>query len=98
MNTASPARVAVVTGGTAGIGLACAEHLLAIGHRVAIFSTQPARVEKAREDLSRRFGAEKVIAEVVDLREPDALKAFFEQVEKTWRILTAWTNKLGPAV
>ncbi|RUU78480.1 MULTISPECIES: SDR family oxidoreductase [unclassified Mesorhizobium] len=84
MNTGSPARVAVVTGGTAGIGLACAEHLLATHHRVAVFSTQSARVEKAREDLSREFGAENVLAETVDLREPDALKAFFEQVEKRW--------------
>lgn len=85
MNPGILARVAVVTGGTTGIGLASAEHLLTTGHRVAVFSTQAARVDKARDDLSRKFGAEKVIADVVDLREPDALMAFFEQVERTWR-------------
>lgn len=84
MKTGTLARVAVVTGGTTGIGLSCAEHLLIAGHRVAIFSTQAARVDKARDDLSRKFGAEKVIADAVDLRHPDALKAFFEQVERTW--------------
>jgi len=84
VKTGTLARVAVVTGGTTGIGLSCAEHLLIAGHRVAIFSTQAARVDKARDDLSRKFGAEKVIADAVDLRHPDALKAFFEQVERTW--------------
>ncbi|MFQ6163454.1 3-oxoacyl-ACP reductase FabG [Sinorhizobium meliloti] len=84
MSSASPARVAVVTGGTAGIGLACAEHLLASGHKVAVFSTQSSRVDRAREDLSRRFGAENVVADAVDLRDADALKAFFERIEGKW--------------
>ncbi|CCM80280.1 3-oxoacyl-ACP reductase FabG [Rhizobium mesoamericanum] len=84
MSAAANPRSAVVTGGTRGIGLACAEHLLATGHRVAIFSTQAARVEKAREDLSRKFGADNVIAVTVDLRQPDALAGFFDNVRATW--------------
>ncbi|NRP76036.1 3-oxoacyl-[acyl-carrier-protein] reductase FabG [Ensifer psoraleae] len=84
MNSQASGRIAVVTGGTAGIGLACAERLLATGYRVAVFSTKAARVEKAREDLSRKFGADKVRADVVDLRDPDALKGFFEDLKKTW--------------
>ncbi|CCM80263.1 3-oxoacyl-ACP reductase FabG [Rhizobium mesoamericanum] len=84
MNNDPPTKTSIVTGGTAGIGLACAEHLLASGHRVAVFGTQMARVEKARADLSHKFGTEKVIAEAVDLRERDALTAFFDHVERTW--------------
>lgn len=84
MNAETTPRIAVVTGGTSGIGLACAEHLLATGHRVAVFSTQAARVDMAREDLSRRFGVDNVLSETVDLHDPDALTAFFEKVRTTW--------------
>ncbi|MER8880821.1 3-oxoacyl-ACP reductase FabG [Mesorhizobium sp. M0684] len=95
MNAETTPRIAVVTGGTSGIGLACAEHLLATGHFVAVFSTQTARVEKAREDLSSRFGANKVLAEAVDLRDADALKAFFEKVEMTWSSPTVLVCNAG---
>ncbi|MDX8464039.1 SDR family NAD(P)-dependent oxidoreductase, partial [Mesorhizobium humile] len=84
MSAAASPRIAVVTGGTRGIGLACAEHLLAAGHRVAVFSTQAARVDKAREDLSRKFGADNVIADAVDLRQPDILAGFFDKVRAAW--------------
>ncbi|MER8824691.1 3-oxoacyl-ACP reductase FabG [Mesorhizobium sp. M0991] len=77
-------RTAVVTGGTTGIGLACAEVLLGAGHRVAVFSTQTAHVDKAREHLSRKFGADNVLAGAVDLRDRDALTAFFEKVRAKW--------------
>ncbi|MDX0481922.1 SDR family oxidoreductase [Sinorhizobium medicae] len=77
-------RIAVVTGGTTGIGLTCAEHLLASGHRVALFSQQPARVEEARKSLSGKFGVDNVLAEIVDLRQPEALVRFFEKVSTTW--------------
>ncbi|MDW9783027.1 SDR family oxidoreductase [Sinorhizobium meliloti] len=84
MSSALPARVAIVTGGTAGIGLACAQHLLASGHRVAVFSKQSSRVKRARVDLSRKFGAGNVIADAVDLRDANALKAFFERIQRAW--------------
>ena len=44
-------RVAVVTGGTSGIGLACARLLLAEGASVAISGRDEARLASAREAL-----------------------------------------------
>lgn len=95
MNAGTTPRIAVVTGGTSGIGLACAEHLLATGHRVAIFSTQAARVDKAREDLSRKFGVQNILAERVDLRQPHALAGFFDKVRTTWSSPTVLVCNAG---
>lgn len=84
MTAGANPRVAVVSGGTTGIGLACAEHLLAAGHRVAVFSQQSARVEKVCRDLASRFGGDKILAECVDLRQPEGLESFFDKVRATW--------------
>ena len=40
-------KVAMVTGGTRGIGFACAELLAASGARVAVVGRQPENIEKA---------------------------------------------------
>ncbi|TIN32499.1 MAG: SDR family oxidoreductase [Mesorhizobium sp.] len=95
MNAGASRRIAVVSGGTSGIGLACAEHLLATGHRVAIFSQQAARVDEARERLFRKFGADAVLAETVDLRQPDALAGLFDKVRTTWNSPTVLVCNAG---
>jgi len=46
-------RVAVVTGGASGIGLGCARHLAADGHRVAVFDLNGAAAETAAAELNR---------------------------------------------
>ena len=56
MSDSSPSRVALVTGGSRGIGLAIAVKLAAAGHRVAVTynSTPPAEARRAR--ATRRAG------------------------------------------
>jgi NAD(P)-dependent dehydrogenase (short-subunit alcohol dehydrogenase family) len=44
-------RVAVITGGASGIGLACAEHLAQAGHRVALLDQQGDLAEKTAKEL-----------------------------------------------
>lgn len=66
-------RVALVTGGSRGIGLAIAQNLAAAGHRVAVTynSTPPA----AAEELG-------LLAVQADVTSPDALDAAFSAVEE----------------
>lgn len=77
---AAPRPVAVVSGGSSGIGLAIADHFLSLGWRAAIFSQHAPNVDRAGAELGRRFGAESVLAETVDLREAAAVATFFASV------------------
>jgi len=67
-------RVVLVTGGSRGIGLACARHFLALGDRVAVTyrSTPP-----PAED-------ERLMALTCDVTEPDQVEEAFSQVEARW--------------
>ncbi|MGO7185988.1 3-oxoacyl-ACP reductase FabG [Rhizobium brockwellii] len=73
-------RVAVVSGGTTGIGLATAFRLLRAGHRVAVFSHGEASVMAAGAALAEAVGPERSLARKVDLREPAAIEHFFDEV------------------
>ncbi|KGD95139.1 MULTISPECIES: 3-oxoacyl-ACP reductase FabG [Rhizobium/Agrobacterium group] len=77
-------RVAIVTGGTSGIGFACAQKLLESGHRVAIFSQSREKVCHAGSALAQDFGRHRVHAATVDIRDPDALRLFFAKVTSLW--------------
>lgn len=76
--------ITVVTGGTSGIGLACAQKFLTNGHRVAIFSQQASRVAEARSSLVDRFGKDHVYAETVDIRQRTDVKRFMANVRDRW--------------
>ncbi|BCH12334.1 3-ketoacyl-ACP reductase (plasmid) [Mesorhizobium sp. 131-3-5] len=41
-------------------------------------------MDNARKNLSRKFGLDNILAETVDLRQPDALTDFFAKVRATW--------------
>lgn len=49
----SPQKVAVISGGSSGIGLACARVLLARGYRVALLARDSARLREAAATLGR---------------------------------------------
>ena len=70
-------RIAVVTGGTTGIGFATANALLKTGYRVAVFSQNEANVLTAKEALGKEFGAENVFADTVDIVNPMEINSFF---------------------
>ena len=54
MNVNLDNKVAMVTGGTRGIGLACAELLAASGAKVAVVGRQPDNIAKATEILRKK--------------------------------------------
>ncbi len=80
--------IAVITGGTAGIGRACAEALLAAGaEAVLINGRDRARAEGARAQIQARFPAAKVAIATGDVGRPDvASQVMAEAMEQFGRI------------
>jgi 3-oxoacyl-[acyl-carrier protein] reductase len=79
-------RVAVVTGGSSGIGLATVRHLLRAGYRVAFFGQNASHVCQAAAKLSTEFDGSNIIARCVDLASPDAVARFFSEVTAAWQV------------
>jgi NAD(P)-dependent dehydrogenase (short-subunit alcohol dehydrogenase family) len=70
-------RVAIVTGGATGIGLAIAEELARLGARVVIASRKTGRLGTAARGLSAQYGAE-VEAIPCDIRKREQVDALFD--------------------
>jgi 3-oxoacyl-[acyl-carrier protein] reductase len=79
-NTDLAGRVALVTGGSSGLGFASARALVRRGARVAIASRSAEKLERARGQLSVN-GAE-VIAVPADVRDLEALARLVQEVER----------------
>jgi NAD(P)-dependent dehydrogenase (short-subunit alcohol dehydrogenase family) len=73
-------KVAVVTGGSSGIGLATIELLLGEGARVAFCGRDADRLETARADLESRFDANRIFAATCDVLDPDQVARFRDAV------------------
>lgn len=68
-------KVALVTGGTSGMGLATARRLLAEGARVVVTGRDQARLDAAVEELAGGDGVLAVRGDVANLADLDALAA-----------------------
>jgi len=73
-------RVAIVTGGSRGIGRACAASLLAEGVAVTLVSRDAARLEASRAALVEASGG-RAIAVPTDLRNDAGVRAMVERVQ-----------------
>ena len=71
-------QVAVVTGGSRGIGHACAASLLAEGAVVALVSRDPERLKAARDTLAKASDGT-VIAIPTELRNDEAVRSMVER-------------------
>jgi NAD(P)-dependent dehydrogenase (short-subunit alcohol dehydrogenase family) len=69
-------RVAVVTGGSSGIGLATVELLLASGAAVALCGRNAERLDRAVAGLRAQFPSAKLFAQPCDVLDAAAVKAF----------------------
>src|SRR3989304_10242487 len=72
-------KVAVVTGGTRGIGLPCAEYLAASGATVAVIGRQAENVEKATALVSKKGKARGYQLDVADVH---AIAPTVEKIRK----------------
>ncbi|MBV8985161.1 MAG: 3-oxoacyl-[acyl-carrier-protein] reductase [Acidimicrobiia bacterium] len=76
-------RVALVTGGSRGIGAATAMALARDGHRVAVtYSKDQDGADDVVADLDRICGGG--LAVRADVRDPESVDAAFAKVEETW--------------
>ncbi len=77
-------RIAVVTGGSSGIGLSTVQQLAQDGYRVAFFGRNPTRVEAAAGSLISQYGETAIFHRCVDICDPTAITNFFTELRTTW--------------
>lgn len=87
-------QVALVTGGTRGIGLAVARVLLEEGAKVAITGTTEAGVAKTLGLLQRDFPG-KVSGKAADVRSSDSVSSLFGWIDNTLGGLDILVNNAG---
>ncbi|GBC87077.1 3-oxoacyl-[acyl-carrier-protein] reductase FabG [bacterium HR12] len=90
----SPEKVAVVTGGSRGIGRACAEALAAAGWRVAIgYRTSDADAKEALETIERGGGVGAVVR--LDTLDEGSVREAFARVVEELGPVTGLVNNAG---
>src|SRR3954453_19446957 len=91
-------KVAVITGAASGIGRAAAQHAAAAGMRLVLVDVHEQKLDLARAELAQKRGADRVIAEMVDVSDAVALAALAETVEAKWGAPTLLMNNAAAFV
>jgi len=89
------ARVAVVTGGSSGIGLATADLLLACGAAVSLCGRDAARLERAVAGLRERHPRAQLFARTCDVLDAQAVRSFAAQSEAALGPASMLINNAG---
>jgi NAD(P)-dependent dehydrogenase (short-subunit alcohol dehydrogenase family) len=87
-------KVAVVTGGTRGIGRAVVESLLREGAAVAFCG----RTEEAVSQTVSEIGTDRVAGMAADMRDPAKITEFFQFVDRTFGGLDVLVNNAGVGI
>lgn len=87
-------KIAVVTGGTRGIGRAIVKRLLEEGASVAFCGRKREAVERTQQELARKTGGT-VLGIPADVSNPDSVETFFERVDKELGGLEILINNAG---
>lgn len=88
-------KVAIITGGSRGIGFATAEAFLREGAAVIITASSPESVQKAVGKLKEAFPEGKVDGIHPDLTDPASVEAAFRQVIDTYGAIDILVNNAG---
>lgn len=88
-------RVAVVTGGSSGIGLASAGMFLAAGASVAVCGRDPERLATAEASLRERHPDAQLLAVRCDVLAADDVASFAEQVRERFGRVDMLINNAG---
>jgi NAD(P)-dependent dehydrogenase (short-subunit alcohol dehydrogenase family) len=89
----------LITGGSKGIGLACAQGFLREGARVSLVSRDPANLERAARELRAEFpdAATRVLTAAADLRDAASALAALDQIEQAAGAVDVLVNSAGAA-
>ena len=86
----------LITGGSKGIGLACAEAFLQEGARVTLVSRDAGNLARARERLAAH-GAHRIHTHAADLRDANAAQAALDAAEGAMGAVDVLVNSAGAA-
>ena len=96
MSPSLEGKVAVITGGSRGIGRAIAAAFLRNGIHVAISGINPARLQKAEAELSREgFGGARVLTFAADVRDHLAVESMIDETARRQGGLDILVNNAG---
>ena len=87
-------KVALITGGSDGIGKAAALAMAAEGSKIAICARRPDVLEAAAAEIREATGVE-VLPWPTDITEPDQLETLFEKVISSFARLDILVNNAG---
>lgn len=88
-------KVAVITGGSRGIGLALARAFAEAGYALVITGRDAARLERAASELKGSGG--RVQALVCDVTDPAALRTAFKAIQQQYGFVDVLVNNAGIA-
>ena len=88
-------KVAVVTGGSSGIGLATVRLLLEQGAKVALCARNEGRLQDVADVLARDHGEDRVYARALSVLDAQAVKAFAAEVEARFGRCDLLVNNAG---
>lgn len=86
-------KVVLITGGSAGIGLACAELFGSLGAKVAICGTTPGKLATAVDHLKAQGFS--VFGEICDVSDADSLERFAAHTEEALGPIDVWVSNAG---
>ena len=88
-------KVAIVTGGSDGIGKAAATAMAREGAKVAIAARTQKDLDEAVADIKKESGSKDVIGVSTDVRNEESVKALIKKVTDTWGRLDILVNNAG---
>jgi NAD(P)-dependent dehydrogenase (short-subunit alcohol dehydrogenase family) len=88
-------RVAVITGGSRGLGLVLARHICAQGGSVALIARDPNELARAKADLTRRGGRGAVLIIQCDLLDREQIRVAVRQIIDRFGKIDILINNAG---
>jgi NAD(P)-dependent dehydrogenase (short-subunit alcohol dehydrogenase family) len=93
-----PGGVAVITGGASGIGRAAVRKAAAAGMKIAIVDVNADKLALIRAEIGQQIGADRVLAEIVDVADFAAMSALAQVVEAQFGAPTLLMNNAAAFV